>query len=113
MQDLKVTIGKAYKNKELDVTYNFNRVRQCSIKGITTITDVKGQIVFSKNIERLVNGNLGQVEQMDHYHIDDDANIGLASFDMYLEWQCPLNVVHQYIRPISLKYSTSFVIREP
>jgi hypothetical protein len=113
MQDLEISISDANPGKEVDVVYNFIRIRQCAIKGTTNITDKKGQIVFTKNIDRGVNGNIGDVEQIDHYMIDSDANLGEARFDMFLEWECPYNIVHKMVNPITLSYHKTFVIKEP
>lgn len=112
LKDLNILVKDASPGEKIGVTITFIRTRQCSLKRSIDVTDIAGQNVFTSFIEKLVNGNIGPGRQDYDFPIDPKAQAGPANFDMYLEWECPYNIVHQTVKPITLHYNAPFTIKE-
>lgn len=112
IEDLTISVQYNPDSKKATVLSKFIRTRQCALKRTINITDSKGQIVLSETVERLVNGNIGWVNQEDIYKLADNINPGIARYNLYLSWECPYNIVHTSVKPITLEYEVSFNVKE-
>lgn len=112
IKSLQIDVKDAKPGGVAEATYYFIRERQCAVKTTTIITDSKGVTVHSQSSERSVNGALGFTQRNFDFKIDEEANPGKANLSLYLSWECPYNIVHSLIKPITAEYRATLNIKK-